>query len=168
MNRNTNEIPIMECGARELHIVEFITGLDCQLAMGEKHLEARLKSVPDLWRQYRIARKAVEKVIDGIYKSVPIKTLKHMQNLCKYGEVIIRPRGAVKVNDVQIVPSEELKVLINHVIENECAMCVKDQREQKGCQLRKALMLIAPPAEVNRKGCNYRDVAAENNLGEYI
>lgn len=69
---------------------------------------------------------------------------------------------------MQIVPSEELKVLINHVIENECAMCVKDQREQKGCKLRKALMLIAPPQEVNKNGCNYRDVAASNNLGEYI
>ena len=168
MNRNTNEIPIMECGARELHAVEFIAALDCQIAGGEKHLEARLKAVPDLWRQYRIARKAVEKVIDGIYKTVPLKTLRHMQNLCQYGEVVIKPRGPVRTDDVQIVPTPELKMLINHVIENECAMCIKDPREQKGCKLRKAMMLIAPPEKVNKGGCNYRDVAASCDLGEYI
>ena len=168
MNRNTNEIPIQEPSARELHIVEFIAGLDCQLAKGGDILEARLRNVPDLWRQYRIAMKATQKVIEGIYKTVPIKTLRHMQNLCKYGEIVIRPRPATPVDDVQIVPTQELKLLINKVIENECAMCIKDQREQRRCKLRRAMMVIAPPQEVNREGCNYRDVVAGNDLGEYI
>lgn len=162
------EIQIMDCGARELHTIEFIAGLDCQLAKGEQYLEPRLRSIPDLWRQYRIAMKAIEKVLDGIYRSIPLKTLKHMRNLCAYGEVIIKPKGPVNVHDVQIVPTPELKLLINTAIENECAVCVKDQREQKGCKLRKAMMLIAPPLEVNRDYCNYRDVAAENELGKYI
>ena len=35
MNRNTNEFPIMECGSRELHAVEFIAALDCQIAGGK-------------------------------------------------------------------------------------------------------------------------------------
>lgn len=44
MNRNTNEIPIMECGARELHAVEFIAALDCQIAGGGKASGSKAES----------------------------------------------------------------------------------------------------------------------------
>lgn len=74
----------------------------------------------------------------------------------------------MRTDDVQIVPTPELKLLINKVIENECAMCVKDSREQRRCKLRRALMLIAPPNEVKKDGCNYLDVVAGNDLGDYI
>lgn len=160
--------PIVEVNARELYHIEFIAGLDCQLINAEKYLETRLKLVPDAWRQYRIARAAVQKTLVALYQTVPIKTLRHMQNLCTYGEVIIKPRGATPTNDVQIVPTPELKLLINKVIENECAMCVKSYAEQRGCKLRKALMHIAPPLEIDTSGCNYRNVAASNELGEYF
>lgn len=160
--------PIVEPNAKELHVVEFIAGLDCQLIHGESRLEERLKLVPDAWRQYRIARTAMGKALAAIYQTLPIKQLRHMQNLCTYGEVIVRPRGAVRCDDVQIVPTPELKFLINKVIESECAMCVKDSREQRRCKLRRALMLIAPPQEVKKDGCNYLDVVAGNDLGDYI
>lgn len=79
------QAPIIEPNAKELHVVEFIAGLDCQLINGESCLEQRLKSVPDAWRQYRIARTEMGKALAAIYQTMPIKQLRHMQNLCTYG-----------------------------------------------------------------------------------
>lgn len=108
--------------------------------------------------------------MDAIYETLPDKTLKHMQRLCQYGQIIIRPKPMVKLpDDVHIVDAADLRMLINCVIENKCAICVEDIAGQKGCKLRKALHHIAPTEEVHRDGrCNYLDVAAGNDLGKYI
>lgn len=168
LKKQVPDLPRMEMNANELHIIEFIAGLDVQLTKGDSALESRLRTIPDGWRKYRLARSAIASVLEGLYATMPIKNVVYMNKLCSFGEVIVRPRTATPTDDVQIVPTPELKLLINKVIENECAMCIKDQREQRKCKLRKALMFIAPPQEVNKDGCNYRDVVAGCELGEYI
>ena len=91
-------------------------------------------------------------------------------HLYNFGQIVIRPKPMIKMpDDVHIVGAEELKLLINHVVENECAICVKDYAEQKGCSLRKTLLRIAPTESVYQDGrCSYLDVAAGNELGKYI
>ena len=93
-----------------------------------------------------------------------------MDRLCACGEVIIRPKPMIKMpDDTQIVLTDDLKLLINRAISAECAMCIKDAREQKKCDLRKALENIAPTAAVHKNGlCAYVDVATQNALGKYI
>ena len=64
---------------------------------------------------------------------------------------------------------DDLKLLINTSIAAECAVCLKDAKEQKKCALRKALENIAPTAELHKDGlCTYVDVAAAWDLGKYI
>ena len=111
-----------------------------------------------------------EKLLDSVYSTLPNKKRLHMQRLCEVGEIIIRPKPAVKLHDdVQIVGSDDLKLLINAAIASECLMCVKDAREQKKCKLRKVLANIAPTEAVHKDGlCAYVDVVAGNELGEYI
>lgn len=160
----------MPANAREIHIIEFLAGLDAQLMQGQEILRDRLALVPDGWRKFRLAVTTTEKVLDGIYETLPMKTLKHMDRLCQCGQVIVRPRPLVKMpDDVQIVPADDLRLIINMIVAQECAMCLKSPPEQKGCKLRKALEIIAPTAEVYRNGlCSYVDVAAAHKLGEYI
>ena len=161
---------IMEANAREVHNIEFLAGLDAQLIQGQEILKERLALVPNGWRNFRLAVTTTQKVLDGIYETLPIKTLRHMDRLCSCGEVIIRPKPAIKMpDDTQIVLSDDLKLLINKAMSAECAMCLKAPPEQKKCSLRKALQNIAPTEEVYRNGlCSYIDVAAAHNLGEYI
>ena len=161
---------IMEANAREIHTIEFLAGLDAQLVEGQENLRERLRRIPNGWRDFRLAVKSTERVLDAVYSTLPTKTLVHMQRLCEVGEIIIRPKPAVKLHDdVQIVGSDDLKLLINAAIASECLMCVKDAREQKKCKLRKTLMNIAPTAAVHKDGlCAYIDVVAGNELGEYI
>lgn len=168
---NHRGLPVVEASSREVHFIEFVAGLDAQLTNGEKHLEQRLKSIPDAWRQYRIAKSSVDKVIRGLYETLPEKTQKHMTDLCARGEVVIRPKPVGKqYDDVQIVQTADLKLLINCTMAAECAMCMKEGREQKKCELRKALMCICPPTEFNKNStlCPYVDVANKCDVGHYI
>ena len=161
---------IMEANAREIHAIEFLAGLDCRLFAAQDVLKPRLEKIPNGWRDFRLATTTTERLLNAVYDTLPDKTLRHMNKLCQYGEVVIRPKPMVKLqDDVQIVDTGDLRTLINAVIGHECAMCVKDAREQKGCKLRKALHHIAPTAELDKDGlCTYIDVAAGNELGRYI
>ena len=161
---------IMEANAREIHNIEFLAGLDAQLIQGQEILKDRLALIPNGWRNFRLAVTTTQKVLDAVYETLPLKTLRHMDRLCQCGEVIIRPRPMIKMpDDVQIVLADDLRLLINMIVAQECAMCLKAPPEQKGCKLRKALQNIAPTAEIYRNGlCSYVDVAAAHKLGEYI
>ena len=161
---------IMEANAREVHSIEFLAGLDAQLVQGQETLKKRLQTIPGGWRNFRIAVSTTERVLDAIYETLPEKTKRHMMHLYNCGQIIIRPKPMIKMpDDVHIVGAEDLKMLINRVVENECAICVKDYAGQKGCSLRKALLRIAPTESVYQDGrCSYLDVAAGNEPGKYI
>lgn len=160
----------MECNAKELHTIEFISALDARLTKNEKYLEKRLKSVPDLWRQYRIARSAVAKVLDGLYTTMTPENMLHMRNLAANGEVVVRPVNSLnKSTDCQILLRKDLDKLINITIGSTCAMCLKEGREIKKCELRKALLNICPPSIVSTDGlCVFTQVAANCEYGDYI
>ena len=160
----------MDANAREIHIIEFLAGLDAQLIQGQEILKDRLALIPDGWRNFRLAVTTTQKILDAVYATLPTRVLRHMERLCECGQVVIRPRPMIKMpDDVQIILAEDLRMLINTAIASECAVCLKDRAGQKGCKLRKTLANIAPTAEVYRDGtCSYTDVAAANRLGEYI
>lgn len=160
----------MDANAREIHVIEFLAGLDAQLIEGQEHLKERLMAIPGGWRNFRLAVTTTERVLDALYETLPTKTLRHMTRLHECGEIVIRKKPLIPLpDDTQIVGNEDLKVLINSAVGNECAICVKERGEQRSCRLRGALKLIAPTAALNRDGsCEYRDVAAGNELGEYI
>ena len=161
---------IKEANSREIRTIEYLAGLDKQLVDGQQHLKERLQSIPNGWRDFRLAAKATERVLDAIYETIPDKTKLHMMRIGECGQVIIRPNPAIKLpGDVQMVMIDDLLMLVNSTIAAECAVCLKDAREQKKCKLRKALMNITPPTKVPESGlCVYADVAAQNELGKYI
>ena len=161
---------IMEANSREVHAIEFLAGLDAQICANEQNLKERLQSIPNGWRDYRLALKTMERVIDAVYATLPEKTIRHMARLCAVGEVVIRPKPALtKGAYCQVVDNEDLKFLINRAMEGCCAICLKEPAEVRGCPMRKVMMRIAPPDALRRDGiCDYRDVAARCEMGEYI
>lgn len=160
---------VLEANSKEAHAIEYLAALDCQLRQAEPHLKDRLQSIPGAWQKYRTSMSFIEKVLDAVYLSVPEKLLQHMRMLCDRGEVIIRPKPAVRNGDVQIVQDSDLKTIINKAMENECAMCLEFGPEVKRCPLRKALMNIAPPERLKKDGsCPYQDVAMRCKAGKYI
>lgn len=156
---------VMPANGREMRVIERLAGFDKQLIEGEKHLKARLKSIPNAWRDFRLACTCTEKVLDEVYSTLPYKNLLHVQKLVTFGETVIRQKPAIKLpGDVQFVNVDDLKYLINVAISAECAVCSKDKREQKKCKLRDALSTIALPAALKNDGlCPYTHVAEKQN-----
>ena len=145
--------------SRETRSIEMIAVLDARLANDRPYLEDRLKSVPDLYRQWRIAETSVCKVVDGLYETLPDKTLLRIRKIFNNGEVIVRPKGSLtKDNDTAIVLAEDLTLLAETAKNSECAMCLKEGKDIKRCKLREALMRVSPPVQVFDEGsslCEY-------------
>lgn len=143
------EIKRFDPTSRETRSIEMIAVLDARLANDRPYLEDRLRSVPDLYRQWRIAETAVCKIVDGLYDTLPEKTLMRIRKIYNNGEVIVRPKGSItKDNDTAIVLAEDLKLLAKTAKNSECAMCLKSGKEIKRCKLREVLMRVSPPIQV--------------------
>lgn len=143
------EIKRVDPSSREVRSIEMIAALDARLANDRKYLEDRLRLVPDLFRQWRIAETAAAKVVDGLYTTLPMKTLTRMRRLYESSEIIIRPKGGMnKDSDCSVVLNADLKMIFDTARNNECAMCMKSGRDVKRCKLREAFMRVMPPNEV--------------------
>lgn len=164
------EIKRVEANMKEIHSVQFIANLNARLDLDGKHLEKRLRMVPDLYRQFRIAQTSVNKLVDGLYSTIPVDTLIMMRARCDNGEVVLRPRSPLNKNtDCKIVLEKDLHTLINTAMASTCAFCMKDVRESKKCPLRKALINVAPPSSIGGNNrCDYANVAINEELGDYI
>lgn len=153
--------------AKELHRFELLATLDMQLMGGQEPLEARLRSIPNGWRDYKMVLSRLGKLIEQIYQTMPDKAVAHMINLCRYGETIVRLKPAGGGGYMQPVDVSDLRVLINTAMEGECLICDKDRHGAKKCKLRKSLMIIAPPVHVT-DDCPYKTVVDQSMVGDYI
>lgn len=154
----------------ELHAIEYLCCLDKQLTDAQGPQKDWLRQIPNGWRDFRMVQSVMEKLIGKLYETLPDKTMRHIIHLANHGQIVIRPRPAIPLKEkTQFMTDEDLTMLVNTVIENQCAMCVNDAQAQKKCKLRKTLENVAPTEAVHRNGlCSYRDVAAGNPLGDYV
>lgn len=165
------EIRRTDITSRELRLIEYIGGVQTRLELGDPDLEKRIKSVPDLWRQWRIATVAIAKVLDGLYDTMPHRALERMQVLCERGEWVLRPKSPInKRTDSEIILEKDFNVLVNTAMSARCAFCMNDGKAIKECELRKVLLNVAPPNKLDSNStlCPYAQVALENDLGNYI
>ena len=165
-----NDIRRSEASSRELHAVEFIAGLDERLNASRGYLEKRLRSVPDCYRQYRIAETAVGKVLTGLYSTMEVSALNHMLRVSNQSEIVIRPKSVLnRSTDSQVVLTKDLITVVNAAVGDACSMCIKTGRDVKRCELRKALLNMAPLDKLDNGiycgyshvGCNMEDEADE-------
>lgn len=151
--------------SRETRSIEMIAVLDARLGNDRTYLEDRLRSVPDLYRQWRIAETAVCKVVDGLYETLPNETKMRIRKLYNNGEVIVRPKGSLtRDNDTAIVLAKDLELLAKTVKSSECAMCIKSGKDIKRCKIRECFMRVSPPVQVfneNSSLCEYATIANE-------
>lgn len=75
---------------------------------------------------------------------------------------------AAKSDENLLIPISALKVLVNHAMAGTCTMCFDGPDKVKACKLRKALMEVTPPVDLNLGECPYRYVIEQNDEGKYI
>ena len=159
---------IMEMNSKELHRFELVACLDMQLTSGQEPLKARLQTIPNGWRDWRMIQARLARLVTQIYATMPEKRMKYMRSICAYGEVLIRLKPAAKSDENVLVPVSALKVLVNGAMLQKCRYCFEDRAGIKACELRKALIEAAPPIDLNMGECPYRHVVETCEEGEYI
>ena len=159
---------IREMNSKELHRFELLACLDVQLMGGQEPLEARLRSIPNGWRDYKLALTLVGKLVQKLYDTMPDKAIQHMVQLMRHGEAVVRMKPIGGGQYFQPVDVKDLKILINTCIDSECLICGKEGTDIRKCPLRRALSVIAPPVDAEKGECAYRYVVEHSKVGEYI
>lgn len=152
----------------EQRVLEYLAAMDAKIIESGEALRPRLNQIPNGWRQWRLMASTVGKLLEDIYGTLPMKNLRHMANICNYGEVLVRMRPAVRVPDYLLVNENDLRLVINKAMAGECAICVRQGKEIDRCPMRRAMLNIAPPMDESDTDCGYRDVAMQSELGEYV
>ena len=152
---------------KELRALEFASVLDLKLCESGDALRERLQEIPNGWRQWRLVTTTLNKLLQQLYDVIPMKNLRHMQNLMAFGEVLIRMNAPVHTPEYTLLREDDLKELMNTAIRHECGLCLKEGREIDRCPLRRAMWNIAPPMKEHPISCEYSLIAMAMNAGTY-
>nr|DAU44374.1 MAG TPA: hypothetical protein [Caudoviricetes sp.] len=137
--------------------IEYLALLDNELNKAEDILESRLRLAPDAWRQFRIAKVALSKALEGVYTTMPIKDLKRLLRFADQSAIYIQTKKASEPTEYELVPKDVLNRVVEQACGEGCAYCVKMPLEVAMCDIRKDLMLIAPPEKLDSPyGCPFR------------
>lgn len=170
VKRTRNDLPIKSCTAYECQIIQLITGTLKQCERNEKRIEERLRTIPNGWRDWRLMLSILRRMSDALIDTMPDKEITYLDRMLKHGEILVRFRPPIRDNEYQLVEDEALTRMVNEIMENECAICFKEGREIKHCQLRKDLEGFAPctnPYDPMVE-CGYKRVIASNKMGDYV
>ncbi|MBR6571538.1 MAG: hypothetical protein IKK75_13900 [Clostridia bacterium] len=152
----------------EMRVLEYLAAMDSKIIECGETMRERLKGVPNGWRQWRLLAATLNNLLIALYKQIPLKNLRHMQQICAYGEVLIRIRPPVHTPEYTLIREDDLKTVMRVAIEQECSMCLKSGKEIAGCSLRKAMWNIAPPMEESQYSCEYNDLAVYMKSDDYL
>lgn len=157
-----------EPNSRELRAIEYLCGLERGLTLYEKNLEPRLRSMNDMLRKYRMAKSYFSKVVTELFESLPPRTLLHLKRLNEHSELVFRSKTmATRSGDCRVVLDKDIVTLANYALSNQCCFCLKEGRDIKNCELRKALLNIIPLDDVEDSAlCGYTDITKNCDLEE--
>lgn len=126
-------------------------------------LEKRLRSTPRGWTQFRQAAGLLSAVFCGLEKTIGDRQLAQINNTILNGEVCVKLRRAgVYDDDMTVVRSDQLAVVVGAAMRAECMLCVKDHGDIRRCRLRRAIDELCPPQSWETRGCVYRDLALDH------
>lgn len=153
----------------EMRQLEYMMVMDGELKKHPEALKKRLAGVPNGWRQLRLINRILGDLTVRILDTMDVKNLRHLEQVCRHGEVLIRINPASRLPEQMMVWEDDIRLVINRAMEADCAVCLKSPAEIRGCKLRKALDHMTPAyADAPSGHCPYRDVAGGCDLGEYV
>ena len=171
MNSKPQELPKLEANAYEMRAIEYLAALDAQAQRTKGTLEQRLRLIPGGWRDICMVTAKLAKLLEGIYATMTPRQYHHMEIMANEAEVFVRQKPVVRTANSHLVPvkTDDLRWIVNAVMSLECSICLKSEREQKGCELRKRLMCLAPPLDIPKnRVCPYLHVVTQNDPGDYV
>ena len=127
---------------------------------------------PTVWRDIRLMETLVDRVQAAFLTTMPRQRLEYYLAYARHGHyefrmdsVPVRPSRIIMISDMN------LGHICDAAMRNECAMCIKEGREIARCELREALMEIAPPTESQEgkwKKCEYQSAGSDLVMGRDV
>ena len=154
-NRDT-ELNLRPVLGEEMQIIEYLAAMDYKMGKAGDVMRERLKLIPNGWRQWRLMVSIINRLVPQVYSVIPVKTRRHIENLCNHGEVVIRIKPTARVPEHTLISDDDLCVVCDAAMENECAICLKQGKEIDRCPLRKAMLHIAQPFTETPTSCGYQ------------
>lgn len=123
------------------------------------------------WRNIRILTALVCKVQDELLATMPDRRNAYYANYAANGHYELVMNGPKRSERFVLISDRHLAALTEAAMETECIMCMRQGSEIEKCPIRKALMEVAPPTELQDgrwAQCEYRDAASSLIRGQDV
>lgn len=107
-----------------------------------KKLEKRLRKIPGAWRDARLLDVKSANLITSLCDTIPAKKLLALRREIDHTEVYIRTRPDYcqkSLDNITYVREDALDALVQHVMNMDCYLCMKNHAESKQCEIRKTI-----------------------------
>ena len=122
-----------------------------------------------IWRDIRLMLTLVNKIQDGLLKTMPETRDEYYSAYALHGHYELRIDGPIRNARHILVTDKHLASICEAAMKSECVLCMRDGDEIGQCPLREALLEAAPPSELQEglwRKCEYRDAAGQLIRGE--
>lgn len=116
------------------------------------------------WRDIRLMTRLIDKVVDALLGTMPPERNEYYGAYAQYGHYELVINGPIRNKRLVLIHDRHLAAVCEAAMTNACVMCMRDGKEIDGCLLRKGLLEVAPPKEVQDGRwirCEYRRAAGQ-------
>ena len=141
------------------------------LGVRREKVRARLTQVnPYAWRDLQLLYSLVCRIQDQLIRTMPDSRDEYYRVLAEHGQYHLEIEGPLRPTRQVLIGDRNLGALCDAAMESECLTCLRTGNEIDRCLIRRALLEVAPPAEVieNGIGCEYREVPGQLIRGEMV
>lgn len=117
-----------------------------------------------VWRDIRLLDSLVDKIQRQMLDTMPERREEYYLGYCRHGHYELVMNGPCRGSRYVLINDKHLAEITESAMEAECMMCFKEGSEIRSCLLRKALLEVAPPTELQDERwekCEYREAARQ-------
>lgn len=117
-----------------------------------------------VWRDIRIIDSLVDKVQRALLDTMPERREEYYLAYCRHGHYELVMNGPYRGTRYVMINDRHLAEITERAMEAECMMCFREGSEIRSCPLRRALLEVAPPGELEDgrwEKCEYREAARQ-------
>ena len=136
---NDRQLPMIRANSKELDQIFTMFAAAQELEHAEKYMERRVRAIPNGWRDLRLCRTLLDKMVVnlvGTLQPEKLKAMKRMLPRMKF-KVICGTHASHSKDDETILAMNDLDTLVHFAHEANCKMCM--EANCRACKLGKTL-----------------------------
>jgi len=152
-------------------MLNFMILRNALVAMGPDIRERARRAGKTTWRDIRLMTRLCCKVQGELLETMPVQKDDYYRTYAEHGHYELMLNGPIRNKRMVLISDKYLGALCEAAMENDCCMCMLEGSEIAGCQLRQALLEVAPPKEVMDGKwirCEYREAAGQLIRGQEV